>query len=84
MAQFRYTVRKMVNGRNGSVKWYVYDLRTKGRVTVHATLMRDAAQAQADNLNIIDTCPDAEQDPRPFEVRYAEAEAKYHATVKGA
>jgi hypothetical protein len=51
----------------------VYDTKDKGRVTVHAYLMRDAAQAEADNLNISDMVKPHGEDPRPYEVRLAEA-----------
>jgi hypothetical protein len=73
----RYTVRKMTSGWNGVSKFYVYDLQQKERVTVHAHLMREAAQADADRLNILDMCVPGTEDPRPFDVRYEEARQRY-------
>lgn len=75
----RYTVRKQTSGYNGNVRYYVYDTVSQGRVTVHAYLGRDAAQASADYLNIGDMVKSYDDDPRPYEVRYAEAEAAYRA-----
>ncbi len=74
----RFTVRKMVNGYNGVAKYYAYDLKTKGRVTVHAHLMRDTAQMEADRLNIADMVKPHAEDPRPYEVREAEATDAYY------
>lgn len=79
-AKHRFTVRKMTSGYTGVVKWYVYDLVGKGRVTVHAYLGRDSAQAEADGLNIIEMTVPAANDPRPFEVRHAEAAQRYYAS----
>jgi hypothetical protein len=76
-----YTVRKQASGYSGSVRWYVYCIASGSRVSVHASLMRDTAQAEADRLNVIDLCPDADADPRPFDVRYAEARSRYEELV---
>jgi hypothetical protein len=76
-----FTVRKMVNGYNGVAKYHVY---YKGeRCSVHADLHRDVAQAQADRLNIAEMVKPHAEDPRPYEVRYAEAEAAYRAEQAG-
>ena len=75
----RYTVRKQSSGYSASVRYYVYDTVSKGRVTVHAYLLRDAAQADADGHNILDMVKPHDEDPRPFEVRYEEAKAVYYA-----
>jgi len=83
-AKFRYTVRKMVNGYTGVARYYVFDLKSQSRVTVHALLGRDSAQAAADRLNILDICVPADQDSRPFEVRYAEAETRYREATMAA
>ncbi len=75
----RFTTRKQVNGYNGDVKYYVFDLQSKSRVSVRAVIGRDAAQMDADSLNIMEMVKPHAEDPRPFEVRLAEAEAAYHA-----
>ena len=48
----QFTVRKMTSGWSGETKFVVHE-RGKGRVTVHAHLLRDAAQADADSLEEI-------------------------------
>ena len=75
----RFTVRKMVSGRTGVAKFYVYDTVSKGRVTVHAHLLRDSAAAEADSLNIGDMVRPHAEDPRPYDERRAEAEESYMA-----
>jgi len=47
----RYTVRKQSSGYTSSESFFVYDLKKKGRVTVHAYLLRQSAQADADQMN---------------------------------
>lgn len=42
---------------------------------MHAMLRREDAQLQADGLNIADMVKPHAEDPRPYEVRLAEAEA---------
>lgn len=79
----RYTVRKQTSGWTGVSKFYVYDTVDKGRVTVQAYLGRDTAQAEADQLNISDMVRPHEEDPRPYEVRRAEAEAAYFGKPEG-
>lgn len=67
----------MVSGRTGIPKFYVYDTQTKGRVTVHAYLIRGGAEASADSLNISDMVSPHASDPRPYDVRWAEASEAY-------
>jgi hypothetical protein len=78
----RYTVRKQSSGRTASVTFYVYDLQRKGRVTVHAARSREAAQHEADALNVSDLVRDYADDPRPYAERLAEAAAAYAQLVK--
>ncbi len=79
MTKARFTVRKQSSGYTYSVKYYVYDTVSKGRVSVHAMLTRDAAQASADALNISDMVKPHAEDPRPYDVRHAEATAAYES-----
>jgi hypothetical protein len=74
----RYTARKQSSGRTFSETWYAYDTQRKTRVSVHAST-RECAQADADDLNIGDMIADYADDPRPYDVRRAEAEAAYLA-----
>lgn len=75
----RYTVRKQTSGYSSSVRYYVYDLQTKSRVSVHADILRGSAQASADRLNISEMVKDYAEDPRPYEVRLAEATMAYYS-----
>ncbi len=75
----RFTVRKMTSGYNGDVRYYVYDLQAKARVTVHSFLTRPGAQSEADELNISELVKSHAEDPRPYEVRLAEALAAFTA-----
>lgn len=83
MARFRYTVRKQSSGYTSSVKFFVYDTKNKGRVSVNASILRESAQAEADALNVSELVPDAATDPRPYEVRRAEAAARYASLKSG-
>jgi hypothetical protein len=47
------------------------------RVSVHASVTREGAQASADDLNIGAMVKDHAEDPRPYAERRAEAEAAY-------
>jgi hypothetical protein len=47
------------------------------RVTTHPHRTRDGAQAEADRLNVGSLVKDYDEDPRPYEVRLAEAEQIY-------
>jgi hypothetical protein len=49
------------------------------RVSTHPHLTLGSAQAEADELNISSLIKDFDQDPRPYEVRRAEAAAAYRA-----
>lgn len=73
----RFTVRKQTSGWSGTVKFYVYDLLKKGRVTVHAYLTREGAQESADSLEVSNRVRPHAEDPRPYEVRLAEAQADF-------
>lgn len=75
----RYTVRKQSSGYTHSETYYVYDLVKKGRVTVHAQPHRDAAQSEADRLEIGAMIRDYEDDSRPYVERLAEARARFAA-----
>jgi hypothetical protein len=79
-AKPRYTVRKQTSGWSGTVRYYVWDRVKKSRVTVHADLHRDVAQMHADSLNVMDMVKPHAEDPRPYEVRLAEAEAAFRAS----
>lgn len=73
----RYRVRATTSGYNGVTKYNVWDTARKGRVNVVAHHSREGAQMQADDLNIGDMVRDHADDPRPYAVRLAEAEAAY-------
>ena len=72
----RYTVRKQSSGRTFSETYYVFDTVRGGRVSTEPGT-REIAQAQADELNITAMVLDYDDDPRPFEVRLAEARETY-------
>lgn len=74
----KFSVRKMVSGRNGDVRWIVVKNPGGRRVSVHAEILRSVAQATADRLNISAMVKDYAEDPRPYEVRRAEAEAAFY------
>lgn len=78
----RYTVRKQSSGYTSSVTWYVYDTVRKGRVTVNAHRSREAAQADADALNISAMVRDYADDPRPYAERLAEARQAFYAEAQ--
>lgn len=74
-----YAVRQTKSGYNGIVK-YIVVLNPGGRrVSVHAHHTRTSAQADADSLNIGEMVKPHAEDPRPYAVRRAEAEAAYRA-----
>jgi hypothetical protein len=75
----RYTVRKQSSGYSFSETWYAYDLIKQGRVTVNAHSVRESAQADADRLEILGMVADHDRDPRPFDVRLAEAAQRFAA-----
>lgn len=75
-----YRVRQTKSGYNGDVKYLVH-LLGRGRVSVHAHHTRDSAQAAADRLNVGAMVRDHHEDPRPYDVRLAEAQAVYDAWV---
>jgi hypothetical protein len=75
--KLRFTVRQQRSGYNGYCTYYVYDLKRQGRVTVHAHSVPEAAKADARNLNISEMVAPHAEDPRPYDVRLAEATAKY-------
>jgi hypothetical protein len=71
----RYTVRKQTSGWTHSESWDVYC--GAKRVSYDKYLWRQDAQRYADQLTINDMVPDYRDDPRPYEVRRAEAETKF-------
>lgn len=74
--RMRFVVRKQQSGYTGAVSYVVYDSISKGRVSVHA-MSFGQAKASADDLNIGDMVPLAADDPRPYDIRRAEAEVKF-------
>jgi hypothetical protein len=72
----RYTVRKQSSGYTASETFYVYDLVKQGRVSVYAT-SRQSAQLDADTLEIGAMVREYADDPRPYEVRRAEAAERF-------
>ena len=77
----RYRVRKQSSGYTFSETFYVIDSqRGNRRVSVHASTTREGAQADADELNIGAMVKDYVDDPRPYDVRRAEAEAAFRST----
>lgn len=80
MTKSRYTVRKQSSGYSSSETFVVWK-RGGGRVTVNAHRTREAAQAEADVLNISDMVKDYADDPRPYAERLAEATAAYAASA---
>lgn len=74
-----FAVRKTTSGYNGITKFLVVRNPGGRRVSVHAHLTRESAQAAADDLNIGAMVKDFDLDPRPYAVRRAEAEATYRA-----
>jgi hypothetical protein len=82
-SKHRYTVRKTVSGYSGEARYYVFDLLAKQRVTVHSVLRRDAAQMEADSLNVAEMTRPYAEDPRPYELRRREAEIAYQEIKLG-
>jgi hypothetical protein len=78
-----YVVRKQSSGYTASVKWIVVKNPGARRVTVVAHHSQRAAQIEADALNVSALVKDHAEDPRPYEVRLAEAEATYRALTGG-
>lgn len=76
-----FQVRKVTSGRTGVTKFIVVKNPGGRRVTVHAHFLREGAQADADELNIAALVKPHAEDPRPYDVRLAEAEADYWAEV---
>ena len=73
-----YQVRKQTSGRS----WDTFIVvRNPGgrRVSTWPHSTRESAQAAADDLNIGEMVKPHSEDPRPYEVRRAEAEAAYRA-----
>lgn len=76
----RYVVRKQSSGRTASESFYVAR-RGGGRVSVHASRTRGAAEVEAEALNVASLVLDHESDPRPYEARLAEAREAWTAAV---
>jgi hypothetical protein len=72
-----FSVRKQVSGWTGDEKFIVVVKKTGSRVTVHAHLVREHAQAHADQLNIGEMVKPYAEDPRPYDVRLEEARCTY-------
>lgn len=72
-----YKVRQQTSGYNGATSYIVVKNPGGNRVSVHAHCTRESAQVSADELNILDMVAPFAADPRPFDVRVAEAEVKY-------
>lgn len=77
-----YTVRKQSSGRAASVGYFVFNTQDEQRVSVHASRRRDSAQHEADQLNIAALVLDHADDPRPYDLRRAEADAAYRTALK--
>jgi hypothetical protein len=75
-----FAVRKVVSGYTGWDSYIVVQNPGGRRVSVHAST-RECAQADADQLNIGAMVKDYVDDPRPYDVRRAEAEKAYRAEV---
>lgn len=76
-AKFPYTVRQTKSGYTSGTKYLVF---YKGqRVSVHAHFSTRSAWNVANGLNISDLVRPAAEDPRPYEVRRAEALAAFLA-----
>lgn len=76
-----FRVRTQTSGWNGVPKFIVVQLRDgrAHRVSVHPFTTRESAQASADDLNIGAGVLPFEDDPRPYDVRHAEAAQRYLA-----
>lgn len=77
-----FKVRQQTSGWNGLTSYIVVMNPGGRRVSVHAHQTRESAQAAADALNVIEMVTPAAEDPRPYAVRLAEAEAKYRALAR--
>lgn len=77
MKRHPFAVRQVRSGYTGERKYIVVKNPGGHRVTVHAHVTRESAQADADQLNIGAMVRDYADDQRPYEVRRAEAEAAY-------
>lgn len=82
MTRHPFRVRKQSSGRTFSETYIVVMNPGGRRVTVHPHRTRETAQAEADRLNIAELVKDYDQDPRPYDVRLAEAEAAYRADTE--
>ena len=80
MVKHPFSVRKM-SGRGG-VKYVVVLNPGQRRVSVHAHVTKDTAWIDADQLNIGALVRDHAEDPRPYEIRLAEATAAYIRPTK--
>jgi hypothetical protein len=76
-----FTVRAQSSGYTRSETFIVVRNPGGRRVTVNPHYAREHAQADADALNIAAMVKDEADDPRPYRVRYAEAEAAYRGTM---
>lgn len=75
-----FRVRAQTSGYNGVTQYIVVKLRDgRARRVSTEPLSKGQAQAQADQLNIGAMVKDYDDDPRPYAVRRAEAEAAYRS-----
>lgn len=81
MTKHPYAIRQTTSGYNGVTKFLVVKNPGGRRVSVHAHITRQSAQAEADDLNIGEMVKPHAEDPRPYAERRAEAEAAYRAEV---
>lgn len=69
----------MSSGYSSIERFNVVKLPSGSRVNVHAFGTREHAQSEADRLNAGEMVADHADDPRPYAVRQAEADAAYEA-----
>jgi hypothetical protein len=79
-AKHPFRVRKQSSSRALSETFVVVKLNG-GRVSTWPHTTREAAQTEADDLNIGAMVKPQDEDPRPYDVRRAEAAAAYRAEV---
>lgn len=78
MTKHPFVVRQVKSGYTGIVKYMVVKNPGGHRVSTELHLSRESAQAAADDLNVGAMVKDHADDPRPYAIRLAEAEAAYY------
>ena len=76
-----YRVRKQSAGSRGTFDAYIVVKLGGGRATTWPHVNRADAQAEADRLNVGDMVRDYAEDPRPYDVRRADAQRDYEERV---